>query len=41
MTHELTLFAGAAKPLEAAVSAAAAPQLALDTVYDVALHPLS
>jgi hypothetical protein len=41
MSHELTLFAGAAKPLSSGVNAGAAPQLVLDTVYNVDLHPLS
>lgn len=41
LTQELALFGGAATPLSAAVNAGDAPPLALDTVYDVALHPLT
>jgi hypothetical protein len=40
MTHELTLFSGAAKPLSSAAGADPAPQLELDTLYAVELHPL-
>src|SRR5262245_57528241 len=41
MTHELTLFGGTAQPLASARNTGAAPQLSVDTLYAVQLHPLA
>lgn len=41
MSKELALFAGTGKPLAVGSTATAAPEVAVDTLYAVDLHPLA
>ena len=41
MKHELALFGGTAAPLASGTNAAGAPQVDVDALYEVDLHPLA